>query len=260
MAIHFINLTRETFLKDYKRVYRFTTLDRFIEVLKTRKFAFVNPTKWADPFEKFFLERDFLINNKKFKLPIKDKVFAVCVSGTISSEAYWKVYAPKEDGIRLTFDTEKLLTNFLDKIPDADVYIGKVSYQITREFHKISFDKKGLIDEIKNTKIVEQQIKLLLTKRKSFLYEDEVRIMVIPHKKNKENSVFHTPTEIINYTDDYTLDPRLGRNHVKVLREYFQRDFGFKVSHSRLYSDLNREPINLTDSGSEKGKTKKGSH
>lgn len=257
MAIHFINLTREIFLKEYKRVYRFTTLDRFIEVLRTKKFAFVNPTKWADPFEKFFIERDFLINNEKFKLPIRDKVFAVCVSGTISSEAYWKVYAPKEDGIRLTFDTEKLLTKFLDMIPDADIYIGKVSYQITREFYKISFDKKGLIEEIKNNIIGDQQIKLLLKKRKSFLYEDEVRIMIIPHKKNIDSSVFHIPTEIINYTDDYTLDPRLGRNHVKVLREYFQKDFGFKVSHSRLYSDLSREPINLTDS---KEKTKKGSH
>jgi len=260
MAIHFVNLSREAFLKEYKRVYRFTTLDRFIEVLKTKKFAFVNPIKWADPFEKFFLERDFLINNLKFKLPIKDKVFAVCVSGTISSEAYWKVYAPKEDGIRLTFDTEKLLTNFLDKISDADVYIGKVSYQITREFHKISFDKKGLIDEIRTSKIGDQQIKLLLKKRKSFLYENEVRIMIIPHKKNKETTVFHSDTDITTYTNDYTLDPRLGRNHVKVLREYFQEKFDFKVSHSRLYSELNRDPINLTDSGNKTTKQKKGSH
>jgi hypothetical protein len=249
MAIHFVNLTRETFLKDYKRVYRFTTLDRFIEVLKTKKFAFVNPSSWADPFEKFFLERDFLINNEKFKLPIKEKIFAVCVSGTISSEAYWKVYAPKEDGIRLTFETEKLLTNFLDKISDADVYIGKVSYQITKEFHKISFDKKGLIKEIKNSKIGEQQIKLLLKKRKSFLYEDELRIIIIPHKKNNsETIIFRSDTDITSYTNDYTLDPRLGRNHVKVLREYFQREFDFKVSHSKLYSDLNKDPINLTES------------
>jgi hypothetical protein len=180
----------------------------------------------------------------------------VCVSGTNSSEAYWKVYAPKEDGIRLTFDTEKFLTNFLDKIPDADVYIGKVSYQITREFHKINYDKKGLIEEIEENKIGEQQIKILLKKRKSFLYEDEVRIMVIPHKKNMVNSVFLTPTELTCFTADYTLDPRLGTNHVKVLREYFQRDFGFKLSHSRLYSDLKREAINLTDSGNKTDKTK----
>lgn len=246
MAVHFINITRDAFLKDYKRVYRFTSLDRFIETLQTGKFVFINPTKWSDPFEKFFIEREFIINEKKFKLPIKDKVFAVCVSGTISSEAYWKVYAPKEDGIRLTFDTEKMLSLFLEKIADADVYIGKVSYQITREFHKISFDKKSLIDEISGGSIGEQQIKLLLKKRKSFLYEDEIRIMVIP-KKNNETGLFRTHTNITDYTNDYTLDPRLGKNHVKLLKSYFQNEFGFKVSHSRLYSDLVRDPIRLTE-------------
>lgn len=247
MAVQFVNITREAFLKDYKRVYRFTTLDRFIEVMNKGEFAFVNPSRWEDPFERFFLDRDFIINDQTFRLPIKDKVFAVCVSGTMSSEAYWKVYAPKNDGIRLTFDTEKLLTRFLDKIEDADVYIGRVSYQVTREFHKISFDKKKLIDEIKGSKTGEQQIKLLLKKRKSFLYEDEIRIMVIPHKKNKDTTVFHSPTDLTGYTNDYTLDPRLGRNHVKVLREYFLEKFKFKVSHSRLYSDLKRDPINLTE-------------
>lgn len=40
------------------------------------------------------------------------RFFAVCLSGTTDSEAYWKVYAPREDGIRLTFDTRKLVTHF----------------------------------------------------------------------------------------------------------------------------------------------------
>lgn len=46
--------------------------------------------------------------------------------------------------------------------------------------------------------------------------------MIIPQKKNKETTVFHSDTDITSYTNDYTLDPRLGRNHVKALREYFQ--------------------------------------
>lgn len=248
MALYFVNISREAFLKEYKRLYRFTTIDRFVEVLQTKKFAFINPSLWPDPFEKFFLERDFLIDGKTFKLPAKDKLFAVCVSGTINSEAYWKVYAPKEDGIRLTFNTEKLLVNFLDKITDADVYIGKVSYQITREFHKISFDKKKLIAEINDKKTGDLQIRLLLKKRKSFLYEDEIRIMVVPHHASKEKTVFKTDTDITTYTDDYTLDPRFGKHHAKVLKDYFQKEFKLKVAHSRLYSDLKREAINLTES------------
>jgi len=248
MAIHFVNTSRATFLREYKRLYRFTTLDRFIELLKSNNFAFINPSRWADPFERFFLERDFIVNDKKLKLPAKDKIFAVCVSGTDTSEAYWKVYAPKEDGIRLTFNTERLLIDFLDNITDSDIYIGKVNYQITREFHKISFDKKGLIEEINKEIVGEQQIRLLLKKRKSFLYEDEIRIIIVPHSKPNNNTAYKMQTDITKFTTRYLLDPRLGKNHVKVLREYFLQQFSFKTSHSALYSELKSEPINLTDS------------
>ncbi len=245
MAVKFINITRDKFLKDYKRVYRFTNLERFIENLNSKNFTFVNPTKWADPFEKFFLERDFQIDGKKVTLPAKDNIFSVCVSGTLSSEAYWKVYAPKEDGVRLTFETEKLLNSFLDNIKDCDVYIGKVNYQTTNEFYKISFDTKALIKEIEDKKIGDQQIRLLLKKRKSFLYEDEIRIVVVPHSKQKEHTTFKVDTDITQFTTDYTIDPRLGKNQVKVLREYFLKQFRFKIAHSRLYSDIKRDTIVL---------------
>ena len=146
MAIYFLNTTRESFLSEYKRVHRFTTVDRFIEGLTTKQMAFSSPSNWSDPFEKFYLERDFIIHGERFQLPVRDKIFAVCLSGTTDSEAYWKVYAPKEDGIRLTFDTEKLVTHFLEKISDADVYIGKVNYQPTREFYKITVDRDCLAE------------------------------------------------------------------------------------------------------------------
>lgn len=245
MAVKFINITRDQFLKNYKWVYRFTNLERFIENLDSKKFTFINPTKWADPFEKFFLEREFQIGDKKVNLPAKDSIFSVCVSGTLSSEAYWKVYAPKEDGIRLTFDTENLLNLFLDKIIDCDVYVGKVNYQTTKEFYKISFDTKALIEEIEDNKIGDEQIRLLLKKRKSFLYEDEIRIIVIPHSKKKEHTTFKIDTDITQFITDYTIDPRLGKNQVKVLREYFLKNFQFKISHSRLYSDIKRDTIVL---------------
>src|SRR5579863_4091155 len=170
MAVHFIDITRAKFLNEHKWVHRFTNMERFTEMMHNKKFTFVNPSKWSDPFEKFYLERDYIINSKKVSLPAKDNIFSVCMSGTLSSEAYWKVYAPKENGIRLTINVEKLLAEFLDLIPGCNIYIGNVSYKIKKEFKKISINKQKLITEIKNKIIGEQQIKLLLKKRKSFLY------------------------------------------------------------------------------------------
>jgi len=83
MAINFIKISREDFLR--KEVYRFLTLDWFIEAVKSKNFAFINPSLWEDPFEKFFLERDFIINGETFNLPAKDKIFAVCVSRSKTS-------------------------------------------------------------------------------------------------------------------------------------------------------------------------------
>lgn len=245
MAVKFININKSDFLEKYKRVYRFTNIERFIETLNSDKFIFINPSKWPDPFEKFYLERDFQIDNNKIKLPAKDKLFSVCVSGTSSSEAFWKVYAPKEDGIRLTFDTEKLLDIFLDKIENCDVYIGKVNYLNTKDFYKTDRISADLIKEIENSEIGEQQIQLLLRKRSSFRYEDEIRIIVVPHGNIKDHSTFKVNTDIKLFTIDYTIDPRLGKNHVKLIKDYFAQKYGFKVSHSRLYAETSHDAIIL---------------
>jgi len=247
MAVHFLNLNRADFLKEYARIYRFSTIERTIDILKNKNITFINPTKWVDPFEKFFLERNYLIGNCNFSLPLKDNAFALCVSATSNSEAYWNIYAPKEDGIRLTFNTEMFLEYFLDKIRNADIYIGKVDYQITNDFHNLTIDKNKLINEIKNLSIGEQQINLLLKKRTAFYYENEIRIIIIPKYNVKDNDFLNLRTDIMKYTENFTLDPRIGSNHVKILKEYFKNNFGIKVSHSKLYSDLKRKPIRLSE-------------
>lgn len=243
MTVKFINIERDEFLKKFKKVYRFTNIERFTETLCSKKFTFVNPTKWTDPFEKYYLERTFQIDGKKVKLPAKNNIFSVCVSGTLTSEAYWKVYAPKEDGIRLSLNTEKFLNTFLDRIVDCDVYIGKVDYQLTNKFSKIDFDPE-LFKEIKDKKIGSQQIQLLLKKRKSFVYEDEVRIMIIPHKKQNDTT-FKVDSDITEFTNSYTIDPRLGKNRVEIYKDYFSRNFNLTVSHSKLYDELSEETIVL---------------
>ncbi len=54
MPIHYINITKEELLKEYKRIHHHTTIDRFTSMLNTNKLTFVNPASWNDPFEKFF--------------------------------------------------------------------------------------------------------------------------------------------------------------------------------------------------------------
>lgn len=255
MAVEFVEISRTEFINKYKHLYRFTTVERLKQTLTKSIFSFRNPSDWNDPFEKFYLERVFLIDGKRVNLPAKGKIFAVCLSGTSSSEAYWKVYAPKEDGVRITFDTEKFLTEFLDKVTDATIFIGEIKYQITREFHKISFDTKKLINEISSNKIGEQQIRLMLKKRKAFYYENEVRIIVVPNKIPTDKKAFKTSVKLQSFSKKMTLDPRLENDEAKKLKNYFKDEYLFKVFHSNLYKDLIRKPIEL--SSSHKVSTKK---
>lgn len=245
MAVFFVNTTRAKFLEEYKRLYRYTSIERFVEALDSTQFTFVNPSLWSDPYEKFYLKREFLLRNKAVMMPAHDKIYAVCMSGTYESEAFWKVYAPLEDGVRLTISGRKLLENFLDKIPDSDIFIGKVNYQSKIQFFKVTPPLEKLISEFKQNVIGEEQMKLLLKKRNAFAYENELRIVVVPHCKKGDRKLLRWPCHLGDIMNDVTIDPRITRDHASLLKNFFFGEFGFTVAHSSLYAELSRRPIEL---------------
>lgn len=244
MPIHYINITKEELLKEYKRIHHHTTIDRFTSMLNTNKLTFVNPASWNDPFEKFFYERDYILSGKKIQLPVRDRLFALCFTGTSSSEAFWKVYSPLEDGIRLTFKTEDFINIFLDKIYNVEIYIGKVNYKSTKEFFELDAIKQELISELKESSIGKSQIDLMIQKRKAFEYENELRIMIIP-KEQKTSKKLSIRADIRDFTQNYSLDPRIGKNQSKLFKEFFKIQFQIKLSQATLYNEIKRGPIIL---------------
>lgn len=122
-----------------------------------------------------------------------------------------------------------------------------MDYQKTINIIENSFDRESLIYEIKRLIVGEEQIKLLLKKRISFLYEDEIRIIIVPHGKKNGKEIHKEKTDIKEFTKAYLIDPRLGKNHAKLLKNYFLKNFDLKVSQSQLYSNINIEPFNLKE-------------
>lgn len=242
--VKFIGLIREDFLSEYISLFRFTTIDRFLELITNECLVFLNPSTWADPYERYYIERQYNLSGQSKALPMKDKVFCLCLSGTKSSEAFWKVYAPKEDGVRLTFNVIKLLS-VLEKIKGCDIYIGKVNYQTTSEFSKIAIKYGDLIEDIKQNTIGEQQIKLILKKRISFNYENEVRIISIPQKTPKDSLAFKSKMNIKSFTTEYLFDPRLGEYHFKLIKDFMKKVYGLNASCSHLYRNPPLSPIVL---------------
>ncbi len=242
--IQYVGISKSALLKKHLRLYRFISLERLLGILETGSLTFIDPEKWSDPFEKYFLNAKYSVKNKSVTLPMRSNVYCVCFSGTSSSEAYWKVYAPKENGIRLTIDTYKLI-KVLDLIIDANVFIGKVNYQVTREFHKVSLNRSALVNEIKKDEIGENQIKLLLKKRKAFLYEDEIRIILVPHQKNLKSSFYEPKMNFLDLIESYLLDPRIQPLQTKMLKEYFIKTYSIHLAKSTLYKEIKVKAVKL---------------
>jgi hypothetical protein len=246
MAVHFLGpSTRTEFLAANRRVYRFTTLDTFFQTVGKGRFSFVSPTLWKDPYEKYFIEREYSMGGRTMAMPIKDKVFASCFSGTSSSEAFWSVYAPNADGVRLTIDMEVLLSGFLEKIKGAEVFIGPVTYFATADLPKLGIDFPQLVSSMKSGKDLLQQVGLMYRKRKAFAYENEVRVMVVPHKVKAGTRAVELPFDLRGLVSEVTFDPRMGDSLFRFLKKHMMAEYGLRPAKAALYRELKLGPIAL---------------
>ncbi len=238
MAIHFINCTEDSFKNEFPKLYRFINLDRFFEQLDSKKISFVSPLKWNDPYEKYFLEPVYRINNKPYNLVFKESVFALCFSSIPNSEAYWNMYAPECDGVRIEVSSENFLTDFLSKIKGADVYVGPVKYYSTNDFYKKDIETTKLALSLNNHEKLLHQIELLYRKRNAFQYEKEIRVMIIPKSNNRRKEAVEYPYQFVQNASNITLDPRMGKNLFNFIKANLLHNNDLRISKARLYNQI----------------------
>ena len=250
--INFINVTQNKFLK--KQLYRFTTIPKVKKSLIDKEILFSKLERWNDPYERYFLKAKYLINNNYKYLPAKGNIFCLCLTERYNSEAYWKTYSPMEDGLKIVFNTEELLKK-LNKLRNVKVYIGQVEYRNTNEFpkvfsknkkYRIFVDPQMLKNEILNGEIGEEQIKLMLIKRKAFLYEEEIRIFLVP--KDKELLNYSLKINISEIINKFYIDPRIEKKDAYILIDEFINYYNIendKVGRSTLYSKVKLKKFEL---------------
>lgn len=229
MAIHFIGeIDKQKFIEGHMNLYRVIPIKRLKQSIETQSIRFSNPEEWKDPYEKYFLNCIFPYQKNSGKLPIKNKIFALCFSKRYNSEAFWNVYTPDNDGVRLKIDSKKLYTQ-LKKLTEVDIFIGEVSYITTNEFAKAPSKIIGLRNEIESNKVGPLQIQLMLKKRKSFLYEEEIRVFVVTKSHETKFEINH---DIKKITTKFDLDPRME-----------QDDYSFYRNELIKYYSIEKENI-----------------
>lgn len=156
-------------------VYRYMHYPHVREMVvgKNPALFFVSPEKWDDPMEKRFALGDY----KKAKKFTKKNLACMCVSVNAADNeaAAWALYDKdrKNDLVRLTYNFGELLKILDDYVAgkDAKVYVAGVNYVPVEE---ISSPKTASAEKFCDKDF----LKLMLLKRKSFMFEGEVRIMI----------------------------------------------------------------------------------
>lgn len=255
MDIKFLNITKEEFLST-KLLHRYMPLEYALKTLNNKQLWFSNPVTWKDPFEKRFIEARYNDNGKETDFIWKDQVFCICMTQTLTSEAYWNTYTHQQIGIEFRIEKVKLLDELRRYTRQYDIYIGKVEYMkiadIKRELGKIPF--QAPVPKIKSP---EWYARLLLLKRIAYKYEDEIRIIIVKKNKTKELGINLDyqcrNTELIR---SILLAPSVGKDTTDLLKEVFEGKYGFtplfdsrgrkkpRVLKSQLYTE--QKPRRLT--------------
>ena len=152
--------------------------------------TFVSPSKWSDPFEKKYL--DTVLTN----LPSYEKKYTppriACICFTKSqykdSVAFWKKFKPDESTqlVRVEFSFKKMLDQIIELLKNYSMklYVVAMDYSLQQKKIKNEID---FVTHIKNnSKKIDGEslfIKLLSYKRKSYSYEREIRMILVPQKR-----------------------------------------------------------------------------
>lgn len=210
-------------------IYRIFSKSRFLDLLRTRKNGLVNPAKWDDPFENFFLRASVTGPNGEV-ISISNLAkdwYGQCWTLHEDTDAMWRIYSPgtERDSIKVRTTIRKLFESLYD---DTDSFaalkyvIGTVSYETEAEiaafmsgvtFQDIAFGGKAT-----------PFARLLCVKREAFAHEKEVRLLFQDlDPKRGANRVALFDFDVNGICDDVVLDPRLTETEAAALADELKR-------------------------------------
>lgn len=225
-----------------QKIYRIFSISRFKEIMTNRELVLVNPQKWDDPFENFFLRANAVdeLGDVVSLGNLARKWYGQCWTLNAESDAMWRIYSCRKDGVRVSTTVRKLFSVLWclnDPFARLRFFIGKVSYQPRTEIEEFMAKHSFLDISIggQNDKFA----KLLCTKRLEFTHEAEVRLLAndTDGLKGDRYGCYRIPFDYATVFDDVCLDPRLEeKDYLEI--EKGLRDLGcpLQISQSELYT------------------------
>lgn len=246
---------------DKNTIDKYFPLDRFIKTTDSNELVFVSPEAWYDPFEQRFYGIE--CSSRGYKT---EDIACICFSekSIRNEDACWKVYASSgEKAVRVSFNY-MILLQFLDEYAKSNgfrVFIGQANYSLEKkdikELHNP--DAANYNEYFPDKMTRENYLSLMLLKRKSFEYENEIRFFLVKDtiKFDKDN-LLKIPCDYKaqKLVSNVTLSPfprmkmkdsklfrayrQIQRTESDQMKKYLNDKLGCRVQQSRLYEDCRR--------------------
>ncbi len=163
----------------YKRVFKYMTIEAFLLSLYGRSWRFQEPSKWDDKFEQRFYCANYKIPGAVGNTP---QLFATCVTRAKNSEAAWTVYAHGQGlgahCLQLEIDIVELRSQL--KASNNKIVEKQVDYKDERYILELHKKRSKNYSKYFGSFSFDKFIDLLTLKREAYMYEQEVRLFVIP--------------------------------------------------------------------------------
>ncbi len=231
-----------------QKIYRIFSIGRFKELMQTKELVLVNPKKWDDPFENFFLKANAIDpNGEIISLEnIADSWYGQCWTYNKESDALWRIYRPNKDGIRVSTTIRKLFTwlwDENDRFRNLKYFIGKVTYMQRSEIE--DFMEKTSFGDIAFGGQNDKFARLLCIKRLEFSHENEVRILVDDTNKKGRGGCYRVFFNYQDILEDVCIDPRLNTADYSAIKEDLENHgCTLPITQSELYK-VSIKPIRL---------------
>lgn len=220
-------------------IYRIYTFERFKELVTTKTNGLVNPAKWDDPFENFFLKQNAITSDGELVslAPLYDSWYGQCWTKHRDSDAMWRIYSPNKDGIRVATTIRKLFSSFYDvndKFASLKFLIGTVEYVERSEIEKF-LEHTSFID-LAHGGQPHKLARTLCIKRPEFSHESEVRLLFCDNDNHGKNKVAIFPFNPDAILDEVAIDPRLRPDQFeKMKNEIMSLGCTIPIIQSDLY-------------------------
>lgn len=213
-------------------IWKYLDLSKFLDLLLSKSMFMSRSDKFEDQYEGTFSEptyqeiKKLLADNPEYLDAYKTKRKNIIISSwhanSYESYAMWQVFTKSNEGLAIQSTIGRLKNSLIE--PKADQFIGEVNYIDYKKEH-IPFDDAFFP---------------FLFKRKSFQYENEIRVISdISHLNLSVNEGIKVSIDINEMVEKLYIHPKSENWYKKLVIEIVNRlGFNFTIEQSDLESDI----------------------